>query len=86
MVFNTFVWLQIFNEFNARKVNTDINVFSQVWKNWIFLLIVFFTMVGQVLIVEFGSEFTSTTPLNIVQWFSCIGIGALTIPVGPYLH
>ena len=82
MVFNTFVWLQLFNEINARKVNTDLNVFSGIHRNFVFLGILIGTAVAQVLIVEFGGYFTSTTSLTAVQWISCVGLGALALPFG----
>lgn len=41
MIFNTFVWMHIFNEFNCRKVGaTQYNVFSDLLTNWIFLIVI----------------------------------------------
>jgi P-type Ca2+ transporter type 2C len=82
MVFNTFVLMQVLNEFNARKVNTDINVFKGLFSNWIFVSIVLVILLGQALIVEFGSEFTSTTHLDWQYWLSCCGLALIEIPLG----
>lgn len=41
MIFNTFIWLHIFNEFNCRKVGAlQYNVFEGLIVNWIFLVVV----------------------------------------------
>jgi len=38
-VFNVFTVMQIFNLINCRVINDELNVFSGVWKNWMFLLV-----------------------------------------------
>lgn len=82
MVFNTFVFLQIFNELNARKVNTHLNVFSGVFTNPIYCGIIVITVVVQVLIVEFGDAALKTVPLSYIQWIYCVGIAYMTLPWG----
>jgi len=43
-VFNTFVFMQIFNEINARKLGAhEYNVFEGFFNNWLFLGILIFT-------------------------------------------
>lgn len=49
IVFNTFVMMQLFNEFNARKIHGERNVFDGIFKNLIFCSIVFGTFVIQVM-------------------------------------
>jgi len=82
MVFNTFVFMQIFNEINSRKVNLDKNVFSGVFTNVMFVGVILVTCVVQVLIVEFGGEAISTTPLSIYEWLYCVGIAYMSLPWG----
>lgn len=41
-----------------------------------------FTLVMQYIIIQFGGEFTSTTPLTLNEWLLCIFIGSLGLPVG----
>lgn len=48
VVFNTFVLMQIFNEFNARNINGERNVFEGVFRNPIFCSIILGTYVAQV--------------------------------------
>ena len=37
MVFNTFVWMQIFNEFNNRRLDNKFNIFEGVQRNQFFV-------------------------------------------------
>eukprot|EP01092_Planopodium_desertum_P005007 TRINITY_DN2129_c0_g1_i2.p1 TRINITY_DN2129_c0_g1~~TRINITY_DN2129_c0_g1_i2.p1 ORF type:complete len:272 (-),score=68.45 TRINITY_DN2129_c0_g1_i2:34-810(-) len=37
IIFNAFVWCQIFNEFNARKINDEFNIFENIHRSYIFL-------------------------------------------------
>ncbi|WOL13466.1 calcium-transporting ATPase 10, plasma membrane-type-like isoform X2 [Canna indica] len=79
-IFNTFVLCQIFNEFNARKPD-ELNVFSGVTRNHLFLGIVGITAILQVLIVEFLGKFTSTVRLNWKLWLVSIAIGVVSWPL-----
>eukprot|EP01027_Heterolobosea_sp_BB2_P011325 GEZU01016496.1.p1 GENE.GEZU01016496.1~~GEZU01016496.1.p1 ORF type:complete len:1059 (-),score=425.58 GEZU01016496.1:268-3444(-) len=81
-VFNMFVFCQLFNEINSRKVNKEWNVFSGIHKSYPFLGIWALTAVVQALIVEFGGRFTHTTGLTWYQWLITIGIASLSLPLG----
>jgi Ca2+-transporting ATPase len=81
LIFNTFVLCQVFNEFNARKLEKK-NVFKGIHKNRLFLGIIVITIVLQVIMVEFLKKFADTERLNWVQWGACIGIAALSWPIG----
>ena len=48
IMFNTFVFMQLFNEINARKVHGQRNVFSGIFDNYIFVAIWIGTGVVQV--------------------------------------
>jgi len=79
VVFNTFVWFQIFNEVNARKVNNERNVFLGIFGNWIFWGVIAVTVAAQVMLVQIGGvlgTFADTTPLGAKEWAMCIGFGA----------
>lgn len=83
LIFNTFVFCQVFNEINARKVQPDeMNVFSGLHRSLPFVMVMIFTLGSQIFIVSVGGEFSKTTPLGIGQWFACIGIGAWSLVVG----
>lgn len=79
-IFNAFVWMQVFNELNARNTE-DLNVLRHITTNRIFIGIIAFTTVVQVLIVEFAGFFAQTTPLDYALWLSSILIGFTTMPL-----
>ncbi|GKV43778.1 hypothetical protein SLEP1_g51031 [Rubroshorea leprosula] len=81
LIFNTFVLCQVFNEFNARKLEKK-NVFKGIHKNKLFLGIVGMTIVLQVLMVEFLKRFAGTERLNWGQWGACIAMAAVSWPIG----
>ncbi|XP_059448904.1 putative calcium-transporting ATPase 13, plasma membrane-type [Corylus avellana] len=81
LIFNTFVLCQVFNEFNARKLEKK-NVFKGIHKNRLFLGIIVITIILQVVMVEFLKKFADTERLNWLQWGACIGISALSWPIG----
>ncbi|KAJ6853980.1 calcium-transporting ATPase 8, plasma membrane-type-like [Iris pallida] len=79
-IFNTFVFCQIFNEFNARKPDEK-NVFTGVTRNHLFMGIIGTTLVLQILIIEFLGKFTSTVRLNWKLWFVSVAIGIVSWPL-----
>jgi Ca2+-transporting ATPase len=80
LIFNIFVLCQVFNEFNARKLEEK-NVFKGIHKNKLFLGIIGITILLQVLMVEFLKKFADTERLNWGQWGACIGTAALSWPI-----
>lgn len=82
LIFNFFIFAQLFNEFNARILGDELNMFQGVFNNMIFLGVVGFSAVMQILFVYFLGFFVSTTPLSAMQFFSTVLLGALAIPVG----
>uniref|UniRef100_A0A1D1XC54 Calcium-transporting ATPase n=2 Tax=Anthurium amnicola TaxID=1678845 RepID=A0A1D1XC54_9ARAE len=79
-IFNTFVLCQIFNEFNARKPD-EMNVFSGITRNYLFVGIVGLTVLLQILIIEFLGKFTSTVRLNWKLWLGSIAIAFVSWPL-----
>lgn len=82
IIFNAFVFCQVFNEFNAREIGDVFDPFTNLGRSPMFLLVIAFTVFAQWLIVEFGGDFTQTTPLTFSEWRSTVGYGAMSIPVG----
>ncbi|XP_040969259.1 calcium-transporting ATPase 9, plasma membrane-type isoform X3 [Gossypium hirsutum] len=80
LIFNAFVMCQIFNEFNARKPE-EINCFKGVTKNYLFMGIIGFTFVLQIIIIEFLGKFTTTVRLNWKLWLVSLGIGIISWPL-----
>ncbi|KAK6152216.1 hypothetical protein DH2020_014851 [Rehmannia glutinosa] len=71
LIFNAFVFCQIFNEFNARKPD-EINVWKGVTKNHLFMGIVGLEVVLQ---------FTSTVRLSWKLWLVSFAIGFISWPL-----
>jgi Ca2+-transporting ATPase len=86
MVFNVFVWLQLFNEINSRSVRFDRNPFRGLLGSRAFLGVFAVTIVLQALIITFGGEVFSTTPLALIDWLWSIVIGATVLVVGAALR
>jgi P-type Ca2+ transporter type 2C len=82
VTFNTFVWLQIFNEVNCRRLDDKLNVFSGIQRNPFFIAITFIMIGGQIIIVFFGGTAFSVTRLNGQQWACSIILGLLSLPFG----
>ncbi|KAH8884711.1 calcium-translocating P-type ATPase [Thozetella sp. PMI_491] len=88
LVFNTFVWMQIFNQWNNRRLDNQFNIFEGLTRNWFFIGINLIMCGGQVLIVMVGGQ-----PFNIApegqtpaMWAYAIVLGFLSIPVGMILR
>ncbi|KAL5542064.1 hypothetical protein UlMin_009774 [Ulmus minor] len=81
MIFNTFVICQVFNEFNAKKMEKK-NVFQGLHKNKLFMGIIAITIVLQVLMVDFLNKFADTERLDWGQLGACVGFASLTWPIG----
>mmetsp|Transcript_58777 Transcript_58777/g.120242 ORF Transcript_58777/g.120242 Transcript_58777/m.120242 type:complete len:1033 (-) Transcript_58777:399-3497(-) len=81
-IYNAFVWAQVFNEFNARKIYNEKNMFAGVMTNHIFLGVIVATCLIQFLTVQFGQMVFQTTPLDLDDWCICILIGAFSLPLG----
>ncbi|KAK9718175.1 plasma membrane calcium [Basidiobolus ranarum] len=82
LVFNSFVFLQVFNELNCRRIDDHINIFRGISKNSLFILVQLFVIVGQIVIVEFGGAAFGTTHLSFNRWMGTVFIGSLSLPVG----
>ncbi|KAL2731966.1 plasma membrane calcium-transporting ATPase 2 isoform X1 [Vespula squamosa] len=79
VIFNTFVMMTLFNEFNARKIHGQRNVFQGIFTNPIFYSIWIGTCLSQVVIIQYGKMAFSTKALTLEQWMWCLffGIGTL---------
>ncbi|KAB5522141.1 hypothetical protein GE09DRAFT_501888 [Coniochaeta sp. 2T2.1] len=82
LVFNTFVWLQIFNELNNRRLDNKLNIFEGITKNTFFIIINLIMIGGQVLIIFVGGQAFKITRLDGKEWGMSIGLGAISIPFG----
>ena len=81
LVFNTFVWMQIFNQYNSRRLDNKLNIFEGVSRNYFFIGIQFIIIAGQVMIIFVGGDAFSVRKLNGAQWGISLILGALSIPI-----
>lgn len=72
IVFNTFVWMQIFNEFNNRRLDNKFNIFEGVHRNPFFIGINAIMVGGQVMIIFVGGMAFQIKALDGPQWAVCI--------------
>ncbi|KAI8275549.1 Calcium-transporting ATPase 2 [Colletotrichum sp. SAR11_57] len=82
IVFNTFVWMQIFHEFNNRRLDNKFNIFEGVHRN-LFFIVINCIMVGlQLAIIFIGSRAFQISPggLDGTQWGISIVVSALCLP------
>lgn len=82
IVFNAFVFCQIFNEFNAREIGDVFDPIGALGNSPMFSLVIVFTVISQWVIIEYGGDFTQTYPLSTYEWIVTVGYGALSIPIG----
>ena len=81
LIFNTFVWMQIFNQYNSRRLDNKFNLFEGISNNYFFIGIQFIIVAGQVLIVFVGGAAFSVQRLNGLQWGISLVLGALSMPM-----
>ena len=79
IVFNLFVWFEIFNLINARSVNNEMNVFKNIFSNYYFTKVVGIMIIVQLIYVIFGEKWAGVVSLNYVEWLYCVFGGATSI-------
>jgi Ca2+-transporting ATPase len=80
VVFNTFVWMQIFNEFNNRRLDNKFNIFEGMFRNYWFLGINAVMVGGQIMIIYVGGQAFSVTRLSGTLWGICIVCSIACLP------
>lgn len=90
IVFNTFVLMQLFNEFNSRKLQT-VDALRETWAEWncmvgvtknpLFTGVMAVTFVLQYVLVQYTGMFFKVRPLTAKQWGLCVAFGVGSLPV-----
>ncbi|KAL2809830.1 hypothetical protein BJX63DRAFT_403906 [Aspergillus granulosus] len=80
IIFNTFVWMQIFNELNCRRLDNKFNVLEGIHRNRWFVVINVLMVAGQILIIFVGGAAFGVTRLEAWQWGVCLGFAVVCIP------
>ena len=80
LIFHMFVFLQVFNEINARKLGAyEYNVFSGFFTNLLFVGVIVGTVIVQCVLVQYGGVPVRTTPLTLTEHAICVGVGLLSL-------
>jgi Ca2+-transporting ATPase len=85
IIFNTFVFCQVFNEINSRKVNNEWNVWEGIYKNWMFLVIMVIIVGFQTMLIIVSGPVMGVEPMpgiNWKAWLTCIFVALFTLPLG----
>lgn len=80
--FSVFVMLQFWNMFNVKSYMTGKSAFIGMGKSKGFLWMLLVILVGQVLIVSFGGQMFSVTPIAFRDWLLIIGLTSVVLWVG----
>ena len=72
IVFQVFVFMQFFNQINARKIELgELNVFAGFFNNFLFIFVILLTVVIQMAMVEVSGKTAKCYPLNSTQNMVC---------------
>lgn len=82
VIFNTFVWMQIFNQFNNRRLDNKFNIFTGIHRNKFFIGINIIMVGCQIAIIFVGGQAFSITRLDGTQWAISIVIALFGLPMG----
>ncbi|KAL4970067.1 putative calcium-translocating P-type ATPase(PMCA-type) [Aspergillus stella-maris] len=80
IVFNTFVWMQIFNEFNNRRLDNRLNIFEGMHRNYWFIGINCIMVAGQIMIIFVGGEAFNVREITGIQWGICLACAFGSLP------
>ncbi|KAM0062834.1 putative P-type Ca(2+) transporter [Helianthus debilis subsp. tardiflorus] len=84
LIFNSFVFCQLFNEVNSREME-KVDVLDGILKNKVFVSVIAATVFFQVVIVEYLGTFANTSPLTATQWLFSVFTGFLSMPIAVFL-
>jgi Ca2+-transporting ATPase len=80
LIFNMFVWLQIFNQYNNRRLDNKLNIFVNIHKNYYFITMNVIMIGCQIAIAFFGSTAFSIVRINGPQWAISVVVAFMCIP------
>ena len=77
--FGLFIFLAIFNLFNART--SRINILANILKNKVFIFIILLISIVQIILIYFGGEIFRTTGLTFIEFNIVIFLSFTVIPI-----
>ncbi len=81
-LFTCYIFMQVFNLFNARVIKPDSSITKGLSQSHSFLSVLLLVSVVQVLITQFGGKFFGTQPLPLSMWLKIMYVGFWTLMVG----
>jgi len=86
LVFNIFVFAQIANSVNCRRLDNRLNIFEGMLRNYYFMGITLIEIAVQVLIVFVGGAAFQVTRIGGPEWGIGLALGLVSIPLGALLR
>lgn len=86
LIFNTFVWMQIFNQYNNRRLDDRFNIFEGVQNNYFFIGIQVIIIGGQILIIFIGGAAFGVVRMRPPLWGYSVVLGALSLPMAAFIR
>ncbi|KAG1781576.1 Ca-transporting ATPase [Suillus placidus] len=86
LVFNVFVFAQISNSVNSRRLDRKLNIFEGMLNNWYFMVITLIEITVQVVIVFIGSTAFQVTRIGGREWGISLALGLVSIPLGALIR
>lgn len=80
VVFNTFVWMQVFNMFNNRRLDNKFNVLQGVFRNYFFLAICGIMVGCQIMIMFVGGRAFQISRVTGTDWGISLVVSLLCLP------
>ena len=77
--FGLFIFIDIFNSFNARTHR--INILANITKNKVFIIIISFITIVQIFMIYFGDNIFRTTDLNLIELEIMLLLAFTVIPI-----
>ncbi|KAH9905078.1 calcium-translocating P-type ATPase [Fomitopsis serialis] len=85
-VFNIFVFAQIANSVNCRRLDNHLNIFEGITRNYYFIGITLIEIGVQILIVFVGGAAFSVTRIGGAEWGISLALGLVSIPLGALIR
>ncbi|THG98741.1 hypothetical protein EW026_g3507 [Hermanssonia centrifuga] len=86
VVFNIFVFAQVFNSINSRRLDRKLNIFEGITKNYYFMGITLLEIAVQVLIVFVGGAAFQVSSITGREWGISLALGFVSIPLGALIR
>lgn len=77
--FGLFIFIAIFNSFNARTHR--LNLLAHLFENRVFVFVILFILIIQILLIYFGGNLFRTAGLNFMEFQMMVVLAATVIPV-----